>query len=127
MDYAKSGDQEIGTVIECHKWVEGSEIRYWRSEIRVGTGSNKHPLTTPNKHRIDDKTFTQWLRDNASLTPGLVEAIVKPYICCFMCIKLQHRHHLERSGQAVPRKVKTTLNSHKKDCGSTSQASTKLA
>ena len=40
MDYAKSGDPGIGVVIERCEWVEGMEIRYRRSDIRVGTGSN---------------------------------------------------------------------------------------
>ena len=40
MDYAKSGDPGIGVVIERHEWVEGMDIGYWRSDIRVGTGSN---------------------------------------------------------------------------------------
>ena len=40
MDYANPGDPETGVVIECHKWVEGMEIGYWRSDIGVGTGSN---------------------------------------------------------------------------------------
>ena len=33
MDYAKSGDPEIGVVIKHCEWVEGMEIRYWRSDI----------------------------------------------------------------------------------------------
>ena len=41
MDYAKSGDPEIGVVIKHREWVEGMEIGYWRSDIGVGTGSNK--------------------------------------------------------------------------------------
>ena len=44
MDYAKSGDQEIGVVIEHHKWVEGTEIRDGILDIRVGTGSNTRVL-----------------------------------------------------------------------------------
>ena len=44
MDYAKSGDPEIGVVIERHKWVEGTEIRYQISNIGVGTGSNNTNL-----------------------------------------------------------------------------------
>ena len=40
MDYTKSGDWEPGMVIEHHEWVEGTEIRYQRSDIRVGMGSN---------------------------------------------------------------------------------------
>ena len=28
MDYAKSGAQELGIVIECHEWVEGMECCY---------------------------------------------------------------------------------------------------
>ena len=40
MDYAKSGDQGIGVVIEHRKWVEGTEIGYWILDIGVGTGSN---------------------------------------------------------------------------------------
>ena len=40
MGYVKSGDQELGVVIECHEWIEGMDIRYRRSEIGVGTGSN---------------------------------------------------------------------------------------
>ena len=40
MDYVKSGDQESGMVIKHHKWVEGMEIKYQRSDIGVGTGSN---------------------------------------------------------------------------------------
>ena len=41
MDYAKSGGWEIGAVIECREWVEGTEIRYQRLDIRVGMGSNR--------------------------------------------------------------------------------------
>ena len=41
MDYAKSGDPEIGVVIKRCEWVEGTEIGYQRSDIGVGTGSNK--------------------------------------------------------------------------------------
>ena len=33
MDYTKSSDWELGTVIECREWVEGTEIG-------VGIGSN---------------------------------------------------------------------------------------
>ena len=40
MDYTKSGDWELGTVIEQYKWVEGMEIGYWILDIGVGTGSN---------------------------------------------------------------------------------------
>ena len=40
MDYAKSGDPEIGVVIERREWVEGTEIGYRISDIGVGTGSN---------------------------------------------------------------------------------------
>ena len=40
MDYVKSGDPGIGRVIERREWVEGMEIRYWISDIRVGMGSN---------------------------------------------------------------------------------------
>ena len=40
MDYAKSGGWEIGAVIERHKWVEGMDIGYRRSDIGFGTGSN---------------------------------------------------------------------------------------
>ena len=40
MDYAKSGGQELGMVIERHEWVEGTEIGYWILDIRVGMGSN---------------------------------------------------------------------------------------
>ena len=42
MDHIKSGDQELGMVIECCEWVEGMEIGYWTLDIRVGTGSNIH-------------------------------------------------------------------------------------
>ena len=41
MDYAKSGDQEIGAVIEHCEWVEGTEIGYQILDIGVGTGSNR--------------------------------------------------------------------------------------
>ena len=40
MDYAKSGDQELGMVTECHEWAERMDIGYWILDIRVGTGSN---------------------------------------------------------------------------------------
>ena len=40
MDYAKSGDREIGTVIEYWEWVEGMEIKDRISDIGVGAGSN---------------------------------------------------------------------------------------
>ena len=40
MDYTKSGDPEIGVVIEHCEWVEGTEIEYWILDIGVGTGSN---------------------------------------------------------------------------------------
>ena len=40
MDYAKSGDLEIGMVIKRREWVEGTDIGYRISEIGVGTGSN---------------------------------------------------------------------------------------
>ena len=40
MDYAKSGDPEIGVVIKRREWVEGTEIRYRILDIGVGTGSN---------------------------------------------------------------------------------------
>ena len=40
MDYTKSGDPEIGVVIERRKWVEGMEIGDRISDIGVGTGSN---------------------------------------------------------------------------------------
>ena len=33
MDYAKSGDWELGMVIEHHEWVEGTEIRDWKLEL----------------------------------------------------------------------------------------------
>ena len=33
MDYTKSGSQELGTVIERHKWVEETEIRNLISEL----------------------------------------------------------------------------------------------
>ena len=33
MDYTKSGDWELGVVIERCKWVEGLEIGDWRLEI----------------------------------------------------------------------------------------------
>ena len=29
MDYAKSGDWELGVVIKRHEWVKGMEIEYW--------------------------------------------------------------------------------------------------
>ena len=41
MDYAKSGDQEIGMVIEHCKWAEGMEIEYQILVTRVGMGSNR--------------------------------------------------------------------------------------
>ena len=44
MDYAKSGDQGIGVVIEHREWVEGTEIGYWILNIGVGTGSNNITL-----------------------------------------------------------------------------------
>ena len=44
MGYVKSGDQELGVVIEHCKWVAGVEIGYQRSDIGVGMGSNKHLL-----------------------------------------------------------------------------------
>ena len=40
MDYAKSGDRELGVVVKCQEWVEGMEIGYWISDIGVGVGSN---------------------------------------------------------------------------------------
>ena len=40
MDYMKSGDWELGTVIKHHEWVEGTEIGYRVSDIGVGMGSN---------------------------------------------------------------------------------------
>ena len=40
MDYAKSGDPDIGMVIKRHEWVEGMEIRDRILDIGVGTGSN---------------------------------------------------------------------------------------
>ena len=40
MDYAKSGDPEIGVMIKRREWVEGMEIGYQISDIGVGTGSN---------------------------------------------------------------------------------------
>ena len=40
MDYVKSSDWELGTVIKRHKWIEGTEIRYQSSDIGVGMGSN---------------------------------------------------------------------------------------
>ena len=40
MDYAKSGDRELGVVIEHHEWVEGTEIGYWILDIGIGMGSN---------------------------------------------------------------------------------------
>ena len=40
MDYTKSGDRELGMVIEHCEWAEGTEIGYWRSDIGVGMGSN---------------------------------------------------------------------------------------
>ena len=33
MDYVKSGDWELGSVIECCEWIEGMEIRDWVSEL----------------------------------------------------------------------------------------------
>ena len=58
MDYAKSGGQEIGTVIEHREWVEGTEIGYWRSDIGVGAGSNKCPgiMETHHSDYQDDHT-----------------------------------------------------------------------
>ena len=44
MDYAKSSGWEIGMVIEHHEWVEGTEIKYQRSDIGVGTGPNIYAL-----------------------------------------------------------------------------------
>ena len=41
MGYVKSGDQELGTVIEHHEWVKGIDIRYQISNVRVGMESNK--------------------------------------------------------------------------------------
>ena len=40
VDYAKSGDPEIGVVIKRHEWVEGTDIGYRILDIRVGMGSN---------------------------------------------------------------------------------------
>ena len=40
MDYTKSSDREIGVVIECREWVEGTEIGYRILDIGVGTESN---------------------------------------------------------------------------------------
>ena len=40
MDYAKSGDREIGVVVERREWVEGTEIGFWILDIGVETGSN---------------------------------------------------------------------------------------
>ena len=33
MNYVKSGDWELGMVIEHHKWIEGMEIEDWRLEL----------------------------------------------------------------------------------------------
>ena len=44
MDYVKSSDWELGTGIKHREWVEGTEIRYQRSDIGVGMGSNRWPL-----------------------------------------------------------------------------------
>ena len=40
----KSGDRESGAVIERCEWVEGTEIGYQRSDIGVGTGSNRYRI-----------------------------------------------------------------------------------
>ena len=40
MDYAKSSNWELGVVIECCEWVEGTDNGYPRLDIEVGTGSN---------------------------------------------------------------------------------------
>ena len=44
MDYVKSGAWELGGVIKCHEWVEGTEIGYRISDIGVETGSNTVPI-----------------------------------------------------------------------------------
>ena len=56
MDYTKSSDQELGVVIEHCKWVEGTEIRYQISDIRVGTGSNN----SSNEHIYAVAAMTDW-------------------------------------------------------------------
>ena len=63
MDYVKSGDQELGTVIKHHEWVEGMEIGYWISELGqdlilsyfdiISTHLNPNPLT----HILSNLTF----------------------------------------------------------------------
>ena len=40
MDCVKFSNWELDVVIKHCKWVEGMEIGYWRSDIRVGMGSN---------------------------------------------------------------------------------------
>ena len=45
-DYAKSSDRELGTVIECHEWVEGTDIGYWILDVGVGTGSKSFQTYT---------------------------------------------------------------------------------
>ena len=56
MDYVNSSGQEIGLVIEHCKWVEGTEIRYQISDIRVGTGSNN----SSNEHIYAVAAMTDW-------------------------------------------------------------------
>ena len=43
----ESSDWELGMVIECHEWLERMEIRYQRSDLRVGMGSNKGQVFIP--------------------------------------------------------------------------------
>ena len=54
MDYTKSGDQELGVVIECCEWVEGTEIVYWLLVIEVGVGSNSISPLRPSSqgHKV---------------------------------------------------------------------------
>ena len=52
MDYVKSGDWELGTVIERHEWAEGMDIGYQTSDIRVGMGSNKSCVTISDMSRL---------------------------------------------------------------------------
>ena len=52
MDYAKSGDRRIGVGIECREWVEGTEIRYRRSDIGVGMGSNTYLAKGDPKRKL---------------------------------------------------------------------------
>ena len=53
----KSGDQELGTVIECCEWVEGTEIGDWISELGWDLTPSLYPWRTPQRSMSKSDTY----------------------------------------------------------------------